>query len=352
MSQEIKKCPHCGAEIEEQARFCLYCMTSLDEKEALAPRTFQRRQWIWILAAFLALLLIGGGLWWGLSRPEKEQEPSKPQSGQESAPETPADTPAQEEPQTGNSAGGNVPASTPGNTSGPTTGNTNGNTGNTTGNTTNTTGNTTNTTGNTTNTTGNTNENTSTNTDTEQTTPEQTTPEQTTPEQTTPEQTTPEQTEPEQPTVTAAVYKYRDAQYGVDDYLVTANVDDCVVITGIATPASDGIYQIPATIDGKTVIAIQKNAFYTDGYALTVKAVYIPAKLRTIWDNAFVGCYNLTDIYLYGKAVYIGDAFPAAEKRNGTLTIHCAYDCSNRDLRYYRNIAESYYDARYEEWNG
>ncbi len=345
MNQEIKKCPHCGAEIEEQARFCLYCMTSLDEKEALVPRTFQKRWWMIASAAFLALLLLAGGLWLAL-RPGPEPAPEKGEdasiSQKEDLPTAPQQTPTDlpGTPQTDLSgadapvsSGGGTPGAgaTPGGNPAPSTGGTTPSTGGTTpstGGTTPSTGGTTPSTGSTPPSTGGTTPSTG---GTEQ---------------------APEQIAPQQPTVSSAVFTYRDAKYGVDDYHVTANVDDCIVITGIKTPAADGIYRIPATIDGKTVIAIAPLGIYESGYAQTVKAVYVPAQLRTIWDNAFTGCYNLTDIYLYGKSVYIGDAFPAVSKRNGTLTIHCAYDCSNRDLRYYRNIAESYYDARYEEWNG
>ena len=155
------------------------------------------------------------------------------------------------------------------------------------------------------------------------------------------------------PSVTEAVYTYRDAQYSIDDYHVTANVENCVVITGVSTPASDGVYRIPSTIEGKKVIAITRFAFGEEAIRETVKAVYVPASLRTIWEFAFSGCVNLTDLYFYGTSIYVdSQAFPAKEHRNGTLTIHCAYDCNNRDFRYYRNIAESYYDAEYEEWNG
>ena len=345
MNQEIKKCPHCGAEIEEQARFCLYCMTSLDEKEAIAPRTFQKRWWIIASAAFLTLLLLAGGLWLAL-RPGPEPAPEKGEDASVSQKEDPLTAPQQTPtdlpgtPQT-DPSGTDAPISSGGETPG--AGATSG---------------------------GNTPD---TPTDQPPETPvvpgivggtpapggeekptvdgEEEPVVDETEEPVVDEEEKPAEP-PQQPVVTSAIYKYRDAQYGVDDYQVTNNVENCVVITGIATPASDGIYRIPDTIDGKTVIAIQKNAFYNDGHALTVKAVYLPAKLRTVWDGAFLGCYNLTDIYLYGRSVYIGDAFPAAEKRNGTLTIHCAYDCNNRDFRYYRNIAESYYDARYEEWNG
>ena len=151
---------------------------------------------------------------------------------------------------------------------------------------------------------------------------------------------------------TTAVYTYRDAQYAIDDYLVTSNVENCVVITGVSTPASDGIYRVPSTIDGKKVIAIQRSAFNGENVKKTVKQVYLPETVRTVWEFAFSGCVNLTDIYFSANSIHIDiQAFASKEKRNVPLTIHCSYNCNNRDFRYYRNIANSYYDAVYEEWN-
>ncbi len=33
----MKLCPNCKAEMDDNARFCLCCMTSLDEKELISP---------------------------------------------------------------------------------------------------------------------------------------------------------------------------------------------------------------------------------------------------------------------------------------------------------------------------
>ena len=54
----MKKCPYCGAEIEESARFCLYCMQSLTEKEQILPHQKKKMPWVLILSAVIAALLI------------------------------------------------------------------------------------------------------------------------------------------------------------------------------------------------------------------------------------------------------------------------------------------------------
>ena len=54
----MKKCPYCGAEIEESARFCLYCMQSLTEKEQIPTHQKKRPKPQIILASVIAPLMI------------------------------------------------------------------------------------------------------------------------------------------------------------------------------------------------------------------------------------------------------------------------------------------------------
>ncbi len=384
----MKKCPCCQADLESEARFCFYCMTSLEEKEVVAVPAGRNKKWaVCIAALFVVALMVGGAFL--LFPPETKQpapetdgkgeifvqgttgestgEPntedpgsnqsvSTPQQGspnqsESSAPDQPVSSPSgsvsgESTPgYVGSGDGSSAPATQPGQTppstpitqpeqtppSTPVT------------------------------------QPEQTNPSTPVTQPEQTPPSTpvTQPEETTPstpvtqpEQTTPE-TQPEEtpppesndtpstPT-TSAEYEYRLAQYAVDDYHVTANVDDCVVITGVKTPASDGIYRIPETLEGKKVITVDHFAFNGEEIRDTVREVHLPASVRTVKDNAFSACRNLTDIYFEGKSIYVGSAFAPKAQRTGTLTIHSAYDCNNRDFRYYRNIAGSYYDA---EWS-
>ena len=59
----MKQCPHCQAELQEGARFCLYCMTSLVEKEALSPRRKRLGAvllaWIFGVIAVAAVVAVG-----------------------------------------------------------------------------------------------------------------------------------------------------------------------------------------------------------------------------------------------------------------------------------------------------
>ena len=161
-------------------------------------------------------------------------------------------------------------------------------------------------------------------------------------------------TETQKPTA-AASYSYRDAT--AEDCFISGNipaypVENVIVITGVSTAASDGVYIIPETIDGKKVAAIMPSAFCDPEIKDTVKKVVVPSSLKTIWQNAFSDCYNLTDIYLRGSTIDILEsAFANSSKRTSKLTIHCSRDCKTSAFYYYRNIAQNY-DADYQQWNG
>lgn len=65
----MKKCPFCKADIEDNARFCLYCMKPLNKKEVVLPRARKSRGWmiaaivaILLLAAVVVLLILGGNI--------------------------------------------------------------------------------------------------------------------------------------------------------------------------------------------------------------------------------------------------------------------------------------------------
>ena len=338
----MKKCPKCKAEIQEEARFCLYCMTSFEEKQTIETPKENNKRWLIILAAVLVLVLIVVGIFLFSQKdtPNNEGNDTSTSSSISSDSDTPDSTTSSEQ-QNSDSQGNETSTPTSNNQTQSSSKNEGGITNNRSGNTTttnsSTSGNSQNI--NTNNTTNSSSNSTSTNSTSSSNKTESSNTSSSTSTTTTPSQTT---------TVT---YAYRYAKYG-DDFSVSANLENAVVITGVKTTAADGKYIIPETIDGKNVVAIMALAFCDDSISSTVKTVIVPSSVKTIWNNAFANCYNLTDIYFKGNAIYTeSNAFPEVSKRNETLTIHCSANCSDRNYRYYKNSA-SYYDAEYEEWNG
>ncbi len=137
------------------------------------------------------------------------------------------------------------------------------------------------------------------------------------------------------------VYNYRLAKNGDDFYVYYDNVNGGdIVITGVQVPSTDGVYNLPSHIDGKRVVAITALAFSYAGN--NAKKVILPATIRTIWANAFARC-SVTDIY-FTHDIYI-------ESLPDGVTIHCPRNCQNRNLYTYSKMSASW-GFRYEEWNG
>lgn len=328
----MRKCPFCNADIEENARFCLYCMNSLEKKQVIETPKENKKQWLIILISilFIVLFIISTIFLLKEDAPDGKQ-PGSPKNIIEKVlkkDEVSEDLPAEERPAAEDNILEQPSSETTIQNQNPTESTTQNNS-------------TTNNNSNSNATTGN----METGTETENNTPS--TPSNPAPDSdiTTPSTPTPN------PDIATVTYLYRNAKYG-DDFSVSANLEYAVVITGVKTPSASGEYIIPDTIENKKVVAIMGLAFCDNNIRNTVKKVVVPASVKTIWNNAFANCYNLTDIYFSGKAIYVeGNAFAPKSNRNGTLTIHCSYDCSDRNYRYYRNSAV-YYDALYEEWDG
>ena len=303
----MKKCPFCGAEIEENARFCLYCMTPLEEKQViLAPKVTNKR-WLYITAAVFLLVLLIAGVWWKMDGQNSKNQPITPESESErgSSTDTTANAPTKTTvftPDTTDRTGSQTVAGRP---AGPIT------------------------------------TATTARTPTTVTALRQTAG---------PVSVTPTTSSP-----VTVTYTYREGTVA-DCYPAGHEPfqapQDVIVITGVNTVSPNGVYDIPETINGKKVAAIMPSAFGDPLISGTVRSVFLPAGVRMVWGDAFKNCYNLTDLYIRSAAIDIEEtAFPATANRTGTLTIHCAADCRDLDYYYYRNIA-SRYGAQYKEWNG
>lgn len=272
----MKKCPFCGADLADEAQFCLYCMTPLKEKELITPAKRRPKGWLFVLGGVLLLAVVLLLLW-----PRTGDATNEPAMQVTTVPTTATTLPT---------TGTTVPTTV---TTVPTT-------------------------------TPSTSSSTTVSTTTKPTTAKPTT------------------TPTTLPTASNEVqYLYRAAKAGDDFSATYQNPGNHIVITGVGFPSLDGIYDIPAMIDGKTVVAIMSNAFFGSG----ATKIFIPDSIQTIHDHAFNSC-ALTDVYFRGDAIF---CYPNAFPKN--FTLHCSAECHDRNLRYYKSSAGNYH-ATWEEWNG
>ncbi len=315
----MKKCPFCKADIEDNARFCLYCMKPLNEKEIISPPQ-KKKQWWWLFVVVFVVLALVHLIPKNQNVPQKEAADGESSfSTQTTGPETTGsaqDSQSEDDASSEDTDGENTqqPLGTTGTNQTPVQKQAE-----------------------------DTKPITTPTPSTQPETPTQNTTPPAEPEGTTEEttgETTEDTTQPE-PQPTSAAYNYRTARAGDDFNANYTNAGSDIVITGVSRQSSSGIYDIPAYIDGKKVIAIMANTFYGSN----AKVVYIPVTVKTIWNYAFNGC-SLTDVYFLGNAVY-------AENKafSGSFTIHCSASCSDRNFRYYKDCAQNY-GASWDEWNG
>lgn len=369
----MKKCPFCGAVIEENARFCLYCMKELDEKAIIdeKPPFLTKRRMRLILICAAALLIIAALLILLSSIGTKQTEPGGGSSDislihtntpSNNAAGSPGQIPEENSNETANLIGEAEPSVTPSSSTGstssisitPSAGNTPSQNRTPDSGSASSPSNTTSTIS--TPSTGNTSSAVRTPTSGKTPTPGKTsTPANISGSGSTPSNSTPpsSQTPAEQ-----IVYTYRAAEfYDIIPAADRANKDllaqNAVVITGVETVAKSGVYVIPEQIDGKNVIAVMGTAFSDTQICATVKKVIFPAGIHSVWET-FQYCENLTDLYFSGKSVDISTYMFLLIPNPRQLTVHGASDCvcyfgSNGKSTLKERAAQ--FGITYQNWN-
>ena len=142
----------------------------------------------------------------------------------------------------------------------------------------------------------------------------------------------------------AQTYVYRAAtpsDVGDSSY---QNTDGDIVITGIDMLREDYVYDIPAYIDGKKVVAIGEWALSNTNAI----AIYVPATVKCVGIGAFNYCMYRAEIYFRGDSVYApSNPFDF----DSYVTLRCSATCRNGDKGYYKDLAKSY-NTTWKEWNG
>ena len=362
----MKKCPYCKAEIEENARFCLYCMKPLAEKETITPP--KKRRWIWVFVAVVLVVCIGV---WLLARGAwKPDETSTPHPSINTKPSNQTSvTPPDED----NSAGEvPTPSVKP----------------------------------------------------PEETTPSSEPTEDSTSPETPPEEDSPtpcahnyQLTESREPTCTTqglqtytcslcsdsyqqtvaatghqytdptctqpkictvcsqtdgqplghsysdgycircevpdytnpeVVFSYRAAAPG-DGFSPNSDIGNGVVITGVKMVSPDGEYEVPDYIDGKPVVGIMPLAFSGSD----VRSITLGKNVLRVEQNAFAGCFNIEALRIKSTSLFLSrSALIDAAHRSCKLTIYCAADCMVDDDLYgdcYLKDIVRVYGAEYQE---
>ncbi len=330
----MKYCPHCGAQLEDHASFCLYCMTSLDEKVDAFPKK-KPKKWLFLLLGILMTFALNIYLLhipYPLNPPkditlntpstqstvgtvpsestvstnitptestaDSSTESTDPMDPTESIeptdPTEPIEPTEPTEP---------IEPTEPMHSTNPTS-------------------------------------------PTNPTEPTQSTP--TTPPTTQP--TTPPTTQPTAPKApdttpvlsSDGIYLYRDAIPADDANGNTPEANSITILAGLLVQKT---LSIPETIDGKKVAYIGTNAMN----ASEIEVLYIPKTLKGIHYNAFLNC-PITDVYVSAENISIHEGtFPDADN----LVFHSSSTCkqigsTNRLLKDYAASL----GMTWQEWTG
>ena len=316
----MKQCPFCETAIEENARFCLYCMSPLTEKVPVGHTKRKSKRWwvilaaVFVLSVFVTVLLLP-------PRPAPKNE-EFPAAATTATTTRMATTTAEN------------PVSAVATTNGTTTTNPTPTTPATSSTTTTTTTVPTTTTYSTTSTTSSTSVTVGTTTT-----------------------TVPQETV----TTESLTWYYRAATAA--DYDAAQNgvaMADAIVVIGFDRIPQNGVYVVPATIDGKTVVGMDMTqarglAFDSSSVRRTVKALYLPPAVTTLADDLLAECIYLSDLYVAGSELYLTpSALPSSAARLQPLTLHTPLTCwcsfANTYFVNYCTTGDNDYRVAHQTW--
>ncbi len=338
----MKNCPKCGAQIDDNARFCVYCMTSFDEKVSLDAKQNESKVKSVVIAATVIILALFFVLFFAFcGKGDNYEDTDSTLSFIHNSDETESMGSDSSEPINGNNSDSSDSATASdtiaSNSSTQDGSNSSGKPNGVIG--------------------GSSSETSSkTSSKTPSNTPSPTPPPATVTSYPT-DSSGSEGTNPATPSDSypqaTATYLYREANSSDDaiNYSSTAT-NGGVTITGVKTASPNGIYVIPEKIDGKKVVAVASHAFSDDLIKDAVKVVVFPKSVISVNAYSFYSCYNITDIYFAGNTYIAGDAFAPDKRRTYIITLHCPSDATNRNFTKLSTFAMYYNNMLHESWNG
>jgi len=128
-----------------------------------------------------------------------------------------------------------------------------------------------------------------------------------------------------------------------------------ISIKSVLKPVESGHYVIPETIDGKEVICIEEYAFATVTDKHPVKSVTLPKTLKGMDYNTFGNCTELTDIYIPVEQLFGPLLLVHPTNNLHTITIHCPenlYVGLGFSPEFTLQKLNSNYNYIFSNWNG
>lgn len=140
-------------------------------------------------------------------------------------------------------------------------------------------------------------------------------------------------------------------------------ISECIIITGFDAPTSNGIYRVPAAIDGKVVVGVDMSDavdgachFNDEDIVSTVKRVYLPPELLLVERDTINLCTSIEALYVSSHCLWLEpEAVPDPIAwewyiySQGGCGMLCAKDNAGLYLRDYCNFID-YKDGYYTRW--